>query len=217
MSQTNSIGHKIPRATSRAAAAVFAMALSVMQIGPSQAASLEIGKPAPGFTAKDTEGKAISLSAYKGKTVVLEWTNHECPYVRKHYGTGTMQKLQADAKAKGVVWLSIISSAPGQQGHVPAAKADELTRARKAHPSAVLLDADGAVGRLYGATTTPHMFIIDAKGNLTYAGGIDDKPSSNPSTIKIARPYVREALDALAAAKSVRKASTRPYGCSVKY
>jgi len=176
------------------------------------------GQPAPDFTATDTAGKPVTLSSFKGKTVVLEWTNHACPYVGKHYGTGTMQKLQHDAKGDGVVWLTIISSAPGQQGHVEGLEADKLTADRKAAPTAVLLDADGKVGRLYGATTTPHMFVIDKAGTLAYMGAIDDKPSTARETIKTARPYVREALAALRSGQAVAApASTRPYGCSVKY
>jgi peroxiredoxin len=175
------------------------------------------GRPAPDFTATDSSGKPVTLSGLKGKTVVLEWTNHDCPYVRKHYGTGTMQKLQADATRQGVVWLTVVSSAPGTQGHVKGLEADKLTADRKASPTSVLLDEQGTVGRLYGATTTPHMFIVDAKGTLVYRGGIDDQPSTNPETIKGARPFVREALDALAKGEPVKTASTRPYGCSVKY
>jgi peroxiredoxin len=175
------------------------------------------GKPAPDFTAVDSTGKTVSLSSLKGKTVVLEWTNHECPYVMKHYGTGTMQQLQKDATGKGVVWLSVISSAPGAQGYVQGLEADKLTAERKAAPTAVLLDAKGTVGRLYGATTTPHMFVVDPAGTLAYMGGIDDKASTSRETIKTAKPYVREALAAMAAGKPVSPASTRPYGCSVKY
>jgi peroxiredoxin len=175
------------------------------------------GRPAPDFTVNDTTGKPVSLGSFKGKTVVLEWTNHDCPYVRKHYGTGTMQQLQRDASADGAVWLTVISSARGQQGHVEALEADTLTTERKAAPSAVLLDADGKVGRLFGATTTPHMFVVDKAGTLAYMGAIDDKPSTSPETIKTARPYVREALAALRDGKTVATASTRPYGCSVKY
>jgi peroxiredoxin len=179
--------------------------------------SVQPGKTAPDFTAVDTAGKPVSLAGLKGKAVVLEWTNHGCPYVGKHYGTGTMQKLQSDATAAGVVWLTVISSGKGEQGYVEAPEADKLTADRHAAPSAVLLDPDGKLGHLYGATTTPHMFIIDKAGMLVYMGGIDDKPSTSPETVKTARPYVREALDALAAGKPIQVASTRPYGCSVKY
>jgi hypothetical protein len=160
----------------------------------------------------------VTLASFKGRTVVLEWTNHDCPYVQKHYGTDTMQKLQRDSVGDGVVWLSIISSAPGRQGHVDGLEADKLTADRNAAPTAVLLDTDGKVGRLYGASTTPQMFVIDKTGTLAYMGAIDDKPSTSPATIKTARPYVREALAALRDGKAVAApASTRPYGCSVKY
>ncbi|MGD9803845.1 MAG: thioredoxin family protein [Hyphomicrobiaceae bacterium] len=176
------------------------------------------GQPAPDFTASDSSGKPVTLSSFKGKTVVLEWTNHECPYVGKHYGTRTMQKLQEDAKADGVTWLTVISSAPGQQGHVAGLEADKLSADRKAAPTAVLLDDDGKVGRLYGASTTPHMFVIDKAGTVAYMGAIDDKPTTSRESVATARPYVREALIALREGKPVAApTSTRPYGCSVKY
>ena len=178
---------------------------------------MQPGSAAPRFSATDTKGQLVSLDGFKGKIVVLEWTNHDCPYVGKHYSTNTMQQLQRDATAKGIVWLTIISSAPGQQGYVEGLEADRLTTLRQAAPSAVLLDINGKVGRLYGATTTPHMFVINKDGRLAYMGGIDDKPSAARDTIKTARPFVREAIDALLAGRSVKAASTRPYGCSVKY
>lgn len=181
------------------------------------AAEVATGKPAPGFTATDSNGRSHTLAGLKGKTVVLEWTNHECPYTIKHYASGSMQALQAEAAAKGVVWLSVVSSAPGQQGFVDAAKANELTASRKAHPAAVLLDPKGTLGHLYEAKSTPHMFVIDAEGNLAYAGAIDDKPSADQKDIAGARNHVREALAALASGKRPSPAATRPYGCSVKY
>ncbi len=202
----------------RLAAAVTAVGIMAAGLVEVRAAGgVQAGKPAPDFTATDSAGKTVKLSQFLGKTVILEWTNHDCPYVQKHYGTGTMQELQKYAVGKGAVWLSVISSAPGRQGHVNGVEADKLTDDRKASPTAVLLDADGKLGRLYGAATTPHMFVIAPKGTLAYMGGIDDKPSSNPDTIKTARPYVREAIDALAAGKPVKTAVARPYGCSVKY
>jgi len=198
--------------------AVAALALIAAFVIPAGAAStVQPGKPAPEFTATDSAGKTVSLAALKGKTVVLEWTNDGCPYVRKHYDSGTMQKLQADTTQKGVVWLTVISSAPGMQGHVNGLEADKLTAERKAHPTAVLLDPKGELGRLYSATTTPHMFVIDGAGTLRYMGGIDDKPSSSAASLEGARPYVREAVDAVLAGQPVKSASTRPYGCSVKY
>ncbi len=180
-------------------------------------AAPEIGKPAPDFSAADSNGKTVKLSFYRGKIVVLEWTNDGCPYVKKHYGSGNMQSLQKDAAAKGIVWLSIVSSAPGKQGYVDGAAANELTKSRGASPAAVLLDPDGAIGHLYDARTTPHMFIVDKDGTLVYMGGIDNKPTPNPDDIKSAKNYVRAALDEIAAGQPVTEAVTRPYGCSVKY
>jgi peroxiredoxin len=184
---------------------------------PVAAAAPTVGGPAPAFSAVDTAGKTRTLSEFKGKTVVLEWTNDGCPYVKKHYGAGNMQKLQQDAAKSGAVWLSIISSAPGKQGYVTASGADELTRTRGATPAAVLLDPKGDVGRAYEAQTTPHMFVIDKDGVLRYMGAIDDKPTTDAATIPSARNYVREALSAIASGKKVAEAATDPYGCSVKY
>ena len=148
---------------------------------------------------------------------MLEWTNHDCPYVRKHYGAGNMQAQQQEAAAQGVAWLSIISSAPGKQGHVSPAQADQLTTQRNAAPSAVLLDDGGEIGRLYGAKTTPHMYIIDPEGDLVYMGGIDSIASASPDDIGKATQYVRVALDQALAGKAIGTPVSRPYGCSVKY
>jgi peroxiredoxin len=178
---------------------------------------VRVGQGAPDFTGTDTQGVSHRLSDYRGKTVVLEWTNHDCPYVRKHYSTGNMQRLQKEATASGAIWLSIISSAPGKQGYVTPEQADELTRTREASPTAVILDPQGTIGRLYGAKTTPHMYIIDAEGTLVFMGGIDDTPTSDPRDVERARNYVRVALDALAQGQPITDAATRPYGCSVKY
>lgn len=180
-------------------------------------ASLGVGEPAPDFEGVDTQGVTHRLADYRGKTVVLEWTNHDCPYVRKHYGAGNMQEQQREAAAQGVVWLSIISSAPGKQGHVSPAQADELTRSRKAAPQAVILDPEGTIGRAYGAKTTPHMYIVDPAGTLVYMGGIDDNSSANAEDIPEARQHVRVALQELAAGNPVSEPVTQPYGCSVKY
>jgi len=180
-------------------------------------AALRVGEPAPGFEGLDTSGKLQRLADYRGKTVVLEWTNHDCPYVRKHYGAGNMQEQQRQAAAQGVVWLSIISSAPGKQGHVSPEEADELTRTRNAAPLAVILDSDGRIGRAYNAKTTPHMFIIDETGVLAYMGGMDSISTANPDDIPQATQYVRAALQELAAGKPVSTSVTKPYGCSVKY
>ena len=180
-------------------------------------ASPMIGQPAPSFTAVDSNGKSHTLAEFKGKTVVLEWTNNGCPYVRKHYGSGNMQKLQQDITSAGGIWLSIITSAPGKEGYVTGAQANELTTSRGAHPTAVLLDPTGVVGRAYEAQTTPHMFVIDAKGTLRYMGAIDDKPTTDPASVPIAHNYVRDAFKAVTAGGTVAQTATDPYGCSVKY
>jgi hypothetical protein len=168
-------------------------------------------------SAAPTVGQPVSLQDYKGKFVVLEWTNDGCPFVKKHYDSGNMQSLQKDAASNGAVWLSVISSAPGKQGHVSGAQADELSRSRKAQPAHVLLDESGDVGRLYEAKTTPHMFIVDPAGTLVYAGGIDSIPSADPDDIPKATPYVQLALAEAMAGKPVSQAVTKPYGCAVKY
>jgi peroxiredoxin len=176
-----------------------------------------VDAPAPGFTATTAEGKPLSLADLKGKTVVLEWTNHDCPYVRKHYGSGNMQAQQKAATAQGVVWLQVISSAPGQQGFVDGTTALKLNAERKAAATATLLDPKGELGRLYGAQTTPHLFVIKPDGLLAYKGGIDSIASASASDLTKAEPYVQLALADLAAGRKVAQASTRPYGCSVKY
>jgi peroxiredoxin len=176
-----------------------------------------VGKPARAFKANDVNGRVISLSDFKGKTVVLEWSNPECPFVRKHYSSGNMQKTQAAAKKDGVVWLTINSSAPGKQGHVEGAEAKSIVAAQKAQPTAYLLDPKGILGKGYGAKTTPHMYIINKAGTLVYAGGIDNKPTPNPADIQGARNHVLAALAELKSGKPVSVATTRPYGCSVKY
>ncbi len=180
-------------------------------------AGVRVGEPAPDFEGLDTKGEVHRLADYRGKTLVLEWTNHDCPFVRKHYGAGNMQTQQREAAAKGVVWLSVISSAPGRQGHVSRAEADMLTRSRNAAPHAVILDPTGGIGRAYGARTTPHMYIIDTAGRLAYMGGIDSITTSNPKDIPRATQYVRLALEEITAGKPVGTPVTRPYGCSVKY
>jgi peroxiredoxin len=176
-----------------------------------------VGQAAPAFTAVDSKGQQHKLADFKGKVVVLEWTNHECPYVKKHYGASNMQNLQKQAKAAGVVWLSVISSAPGEQGHVAGAKADELTASRQAAPTAVLLDPQGTIGKAYDARTTPHMYVIDAKGILRYAGGIDSIGSAKPADIEKADPLFKTAMESVLKGENVAQAVTRPYGCSVKY
>lgn len=175
------------------------------------------GQPAPVFSVKDAEGRTRTLGEFRGKTVVLEWTNHDCPYVRKHYGSNTMQQLQRDARRDGAVWLSVVSSAPGKQGHVTPAQAKSLSASRGAQPTAVLLDPTGAVGRAYDARTTPHMFVVNGGGRIVYAGGIDDKATSDTGDLKTARPLVRLALADVKAGRPVAVPTSRPYGCSVKY
>jgi len=190
-------------------------ALAVMA-APAAAAPV-VGQPAPNFKLADANGKPVTLSDFRGKTVVLEWNNPECPFVQKHYDSGNMQKTQAAAKAAGAVWLSINSGAPGEQGHMTGAAAKAFVASAKAQPTAYLLDPRGVVGKVYDAKTTPHMYIIDAKGTLVYAGGIDDKATADPGDINRARNHVLAALSEIRAGKAVSVATSRPYGCSVKY
>jgi hypothetical protein len=177
----------------------------------------QIGQPAPEFAVKDSKGASRQLSEFRGKPVVLEWTNADCPYTRKHYTSGNMQGFQTLAQKNGVIWLTVISSAPGKQGYVNGPAADALTESRGAAPTAVLLDPAGTVGRLYHARTTPHMFVIDKDGNLQYMGGIDSIATADVSDIPRAEPYLKEAMLAVAQGKPVAHAVTQPYGCSVKY
>jgi len=210
----------LPRVTRRAFLAGTGVAVlapgGMLAPMPSWAAP-KVGAPAPVFTAGATTGKSVSLADSRGRIVVLEWTNHDCPYVRKHYDTGNMQALQKEATGQGVTWLTIISSAPGTQGHVSAGQADELTAKRNAGPSAVVLDPTGAVGQMYGATNTPHMYVIDKAGTLVYAGAIDDRPTSRRGDVPGANNYVRAALQSVAAGRPVQTPITRAYGCTVKY
>jgi hypothetical protein len=177
----------------------------------------QIGRPAPEFAVKDSKGADRHLSEFRGKPVVLEWTNADCPYTRKHYTSGNMQGVQTLAQKNGVIWLSVISSAPGKQGYVNGPAADALTESRGAAPTAVLLDPEGTVGRLYHARTTPHLFVIDKDGNLQYMGGMDSIATADVSDIPKAEPYLKEAMLAVAQGKPVAHAVTNPYGCSVKY
>jgi peroxiredoxin len=188
-----------------------------LAVGRSTSAAARVGEPAPTFAATATTGGAVSLEAYRGKVVVLEWTNHDCPYVRKHYESGNMQALQKETTDQGVVWLTIISSAPGEQGHVSPAEANTLTTKRSAAPTAVLLDPKGTIGKMYGATNTPHMYVIDPSGKLAYAGAIDDRPTSRKGDVAGANNYVRAALQAVATGQPVKTPVTRAYGCTVKY
>jgi peroxiredoxin len=177
----------------------------------------QIGQAAPDFTGTDSKGNPVRLSQYRGKTVVLEWTNADCPYTRKHYTSGNMQSVQALAQKNGVVWLTVISSAPGKQGYVNGPAADALTESRGAVPSAVLLDPSGTLGRMYAAKTTPHMFVIDKNGALQYMGGIDSIATPDISDIPHAEPYLKEAMLAVVQGSPVAHPVTRPYGCSIKY
>ena len=196
--------------------AVSAFVLTLFIAAPAMA-DIEIGQPAPDFTATTTAGKTVHLSDFKGQPVVLEWTNNECPFVHKHYDSGNMQKLQAAATADHVTWLSVISSGPGKQGFVDGPEADKMTKDRGAHPTAVILDPSGSIGHLYNATSTPDMFVIDKNGTLVYAGAIDDKPTPAASSLNGAHNYVQAALDSLKNNSSPAVSRTRPYGCSIKY
>lgn len=180
-------------------------------------AGSRVGSEAPNFTLVDSNGKSHSLSDFKGKYVVLEWLNHGCPFVKKHYGTGNMQKLQSSYIAKGVVWLSIASSAPGKEGYMDAEQTNAAIKEKNSQAAAVLIDADGKVGKSYGARTTPHMYIVNPEGKLIYAGAIDDNSSSRAASVEGAKNYVVQALDEAMAGKAVSEAATEPYGCSVKY
>ena len=194
-------------------AAVAAIAL----VAAPQSAAQVVGKPAPNFKLADADGKPVSLSDFRGKTVVLEWNNPGCPFVKKHYASGNMQKAQAAAAKEGVVWLTINSGAPGKQGHMSGAEAKSFVAQSGAKPAAYLLDPKGVVGKVYEAKTTPHMYIVNKAGILVYAGGIDDKPTPNPADISGARNHVLAALSELKAGKAVSVATSRPYGCAVKY
>jgi len=193
----------------------FGLALLAPPASPSGAA--KVGEPAPDFTLADTQGASHKLSALNGKFVVLEWVNYDCPFVKKHYDSGNMQRLQKSYTERGVVWLAINSSAPGKQGHFPPETADALSREKGAATTAYLIDQDGQVGRAYGAKTTPHMYVIDTQGVLIYAGGIDDKPSTDEADIATARNFVRAALEEALSGKPVTVSTSTPYGCSVKY
>jgi peroxiredoxin len=202
-----------------AAIAVAAPALTaaaLLSAAPALANAV-VGQPAPAFTATDSNGKTVRLADFKGKPVVLEWTNADCPFVQKYYSGGDMQKLQAEARKNGAVWLTINSGAAGNQGHVTGADANKLMRTQGFQSTHYLLDADGTIGRAYGARTTPHMFVIAPDGTLAYAGGIDNIPSANPSDIAKAQPLVRLALADVKAGRPVGTPTSRPYGCSVKY
>jgi len=195
----------------------FVLFIFALAIATTVGAEPVVDQPAPVFSGAAADGTTIKLDDLRGKTVVLEWTNHECPFVVKHYESGNIPDLQKDAVAKGVVWLQVITSAPGKEGNVNGETARKLNEHRGATPTNTVLDQDGAIGKLYGATNTPQFFIIDPKGVLVYKGGIDSIPSADQSDIAKAENYVKAALADLDAGRKVAKASTKPYGCSVKY
>jgi len=192
------------------------------QVEPEKEAVVEdvgpaLGEPAPLFELNDLDGKPVSLASFKGKYVVLEWTNYDCPFVKKHYSTGNMQALQQKNIADGVIWLVINSSAAGKQGNYPSEKWKELAAERKSAPTAILLDADGKVGKLYMAKTTPEMFVIDPEGRVLFMGAIDDRSTADVKDVEGAVNYVQQALDEARAGKPVSVPISKSYGCSVKY
>ena len=193
-----------------------AVAFSLLPALPALAAPA-IGQPAPAFSTTDADGRTRSLADFKGKTVVLEWTNDGCPYVKKHYNSGSMQRLQKSASADGVVWLTVVSSAPGAQGYLTPQAAKGWKAEHGAGSTALLLDPSGKVGKAYDARTTPHMYVVDKTGKLVYMGGIDDKPVTDPASLKGATNYVAAALADLKAGRPVATPVTKSYGCSVKY
>lgn len=195
-------------------AAVLALAVAAT---PVTTHASKVGAPAPNFKGTDSKGQVHNLSDFKGKWVVLEWQNEGCPYVKKHYGGNNMQRLQKEWTAKGVVWLTILSSAAGQQGYMDGAQANAYFAQQNAAPSAILLDSSGEIGRLYDAKTTPHMFVINPDGVLVYNGAIDDKPTSDQADLATASNYVSAALSEGMAGRSVTTATSRPYGCGIKY
>jgi hypothetical protein len=195
--------------------------LSLMLMGNgfvyAAAAGPQVGQQAPDFTLSDSQGKSTTLSSFQGKYVVLEWYNHDCPFIRKHYDSGNMQKLQATYTAKGVIWLSILSSAEGKEGYMTAAQAEANRATEKSGATAALMDPDGKVGKLYQAKTTPNMFVINPVGKLIYSGAIDDRPTVDVADVPGAKNYVARALDQAMSGKPLTDPVTKPYGCSVKY
>jgi peroxiredoxin len=199
------------------AIATASIAAAAVALPAPMAAEPALGAPAVDFSARDVDGKVVWLHDYKGKIVVLEWNNPGCPFVKKHYNSGNMQRTQTAAASQGVVWLTVNSSASGQQGHMDGAQARQFVAGANARPAHYLLDPLGLVGKAYGARTTPHMYVIDASGRLVYRGGIDDKPTADQADIATARNHVLAAIGEVRAGKPVSVAETRPYGCSVKY
>ena len=198
-------------------ASLIAASISFVAVTEATAAAASVGQPAPAFALKDTNGKAVNLADYKGKTVVLEWHNPECPFVQKHYNSANMQGLQSKYTKDGIVWLSVSSTEPSHSDYKKPEAINALFKSSNAAPTTYLMDESGATGKAYGAKTTPHMYIIDGQGTLVYAGGIDDKRSTNVADVKTARNYVAAALDELKAGKNVSVSTSTPYGCSIKY
>lgn len=196
---------------------IWKISMAMLVAGALPALAISLGAAAPDFTGQGADGKTYHLSDFKGKYVVLEWHNQGCPFVKKHYGPGNMQRLQKEWTAKGVVWLKILSSHGGKQGSVSAADELAFNKEQGASPTASLMDAQGDIARAYQAKTTPHMFVIDQTGTLVYAGGIDDKPSTDQDDVKTARNHVDQALIETIAGKPVSVSTSTPYGCSVKY
>jgi hypothetical protein len=193
------------------------LVLAACLAAPAAIAAPQIGAAAPAFVARDADGRTVEFSAYRGRIVVLEWTNNGCPFVGHMYASGVMQRLQRQAATDGVVWLTVISSAPGKQGYLTGPQVGPWKARVGAAPADVVLDPAGALGRQYDARTTPDMFVIDRAGRLAYAGAIDDTPSTNSADARTARNYVAAALDAVRSGRPVLPAVTKSYGCSVKY
>lgn len=196
---------------------IFLALIIFAQVSLTEEPKAKINELAPEFTLKSSNGEEISLSKFKDKIVVLEWINFDCPFVKKHYESQNMQNLQKEYRDKGIVWLSICSSAPGKEGHLDNAEINKRIKKHKSYQNYYLIDEDGKVGKMYGAKTTPHIFIIDKNGKLVYAGAIDNIKSTNKEDVKKAKNYVKQALDELLSGKEISEPTTIPYGCSVKY
>jgi peroxiredoxin len=190
---------------------------AALALAPAARAAPQINTPAPAFSAQDETGRTRALADFRGKTVVLEWTSDACPYSHKHYDSGNMQRLQAKARKEGVVWLTVITDAPGTTGYMNPEQVGAWRKRVHSHATAILLDSDARVAKAYEAKTTPHMFIVDKTGKLVYMGGIDDRPYTDPASLKGAKNYVALALAELKAGRPIAEPVTRPYGCSVKY
>src|SRR5688500_7090576 len=211
------IRHRVVPLLALAVVASHTAACTQSEASTEQLVSPPVNQAAPAFTVTDTKGTSHTLDAYRGKWVVLEWFNHDCPYTKKHYSSDNMQALQRDYTAKGVVWISVVSSAPGKDGYESATDADRTTIEKTAAPSFVVRDTAGVLGRMYGARNTPQLFAIDPEGVLRYAGAIDDKPTSKAKDVQGAKNYLKAALDAGLAGQPIAVSTSQPYGCDVKY